>query len=98
MNRWGAPGAAAEPGSLAVTGIVSCSCGLQDFPLLKSRVRTDLLGISHNQRLLLTRTFQLQGKGTVRDLTFKKTARMSEISTDTLTKCHHFCFFSMFSA
>ena len=37
-------------------------------------------------------------KKSVRDLTFKKTAGMSEILTDTFIKRHYFCFFSMFRA
>lgn len=92
----GGQGAAAAAGSLRVTGIVSRSFGLWDLPLLKSCARANPLG--SNQNWLFAQTFQLQGKGIVSSLTFQKTAGMSEISTDTFVKCHHFCFSSTLSA
>lgn len=92
----GGQGAAAAAGSLRVTGIISRPFGLWDLPPLKLCARAKPLG--RNRNWLLVQNFQLQGKGIVRQLTFQKTAGMSEISMDTFVKCHHFCFSSTFSA
>lgn len=64
-----------------------------------SEIRARRQPSGHNQnRWLVAPPFPLQGKGTVRWLTFKKTAGRREISTDTFIKCHHFCFSSTLSA
>ena len=68
------------------TSDITCPCGPT------TGHQPELVGVSMS--LLEAR----KKKKTVRDLTFKKTAGMSEILTDTFIKCHHFCFFSTFSA
>ena len=69
------------------TSDITCPCG----PTTGHQLELVVVSMS----LLAARK---KNKKTVRDFTFKKTAGMSEILTDTFIKCHHFCFFSTFSA
>lgn len=83
----------------ALWGEGHCLLSLQPLGLPASErcVHAKPLSRSPKRGLSLAQT-ELQGKGTGRYVTFKKTAGMSEIATDTFIKCHHFCFSSTPSA
>lgn len=94
MDQWADPGSNCCGRLSGVLVIVPCPHSLWDFLLLKPRAHANLGGRNQSRCLSLAQTFQLQGKGAGRYLTFKTTAGTSEISTDTFIKCHHFGFSS----